>query len=166
MTNTRSVIILGSTGSIGTQALDVARAFPDEFKITGLTGHSNVQLLAKQANEFFPAYLVVPTEQKKQEISSLLTYEPAILVGDKGLIELMAIPMDILLVAIVGTAALPPVVAAIPKVSHIAIANKEVLVAAGAIIMDLVKRYKTQFIPVDSEHSALFQCLAAVKLQT
>ena len=162
MTNTRSVIILGSTGSIGTQALDVARAFPDEFKITGLTGHSNVQLLAKQANEFFPAYLVVPTEQKKQEISSLLTYEPAILVGDKGLIELMAIPMDILLVAIVGTAALPPVVAAIPKVSHIAIANKEVLVAAGAIIMDLVKRYKTQFIPVDSEHSALFQCLAAV----
>lgn len=158
----RSVVILGSTGSIGTQALDVARAFPDLFHIQGLTGHNNVQLLAEQANEFKPSTLVVPSDKKKTELLSHLTYAPEVLVGESGLVELMDVPMDMLLVAIVGTAALPPVVAAIPKVSHIAIANKEVLVAAGSIIMDLVSKHQTRFVPVDSEHSALFQCLAAV----
>ena len=162
MNHKQSLIILGSTGSIGTQALDVIRAFPEYFDVLGLTGHQNIQLLAKQAIEFTPPYLVVPTEDKKNELASLLSYVPDILVGDRGLTELMTFPMDILLVAIVGTAALPPVVKAIPNVSHIAIANKEVLVAAGDIIMGLVKQHDTRLIPVDSEHSALFQCLAAV----
>lgn len=162
MKNRRSLVILGSTGSIGTQALDVVRAFPKAFHVQGLTGHHNIQRLAHQANEFKPSYLVVPSEEKKSELLPLLTYVPDILVGETGLVQLMDVPMDMLLVAIVGTAALPPVVAAIPKVPHIAIANKEVLVAAGSIIMDLVSKHQICFVPVDSEHSALFQCLAAV----
>jgi 1-deoxy-D-xylulose-5-phosphate reductoisomerase len=158
----RAVVILGSTGSIGTQALDVIQAFPDQFVLKGISGFSNITLLAKQANQFRPAAIVVSTEAQKQDIQQDLDYSPDILVGDTGLCELMHVDMDILLVAIVGTAALPPVVAAIPRVSHIALANKEVLVAAGTIIMDMVTQYNVQLIPVDSEHSALFQCLATV----
>ena len=156
----KNIVILGSTGSIGTQALDVIRAFPKNFKLMGITGHSNMKLLSDQANEFKPPFLVVPSETKKNELN--LLYSPTIFIGDEGLLNLVTQPMHILLVAVVGTAALAPVVSAIPHVSHIAIANKEVLVAAGDIIMAMVKAHNTKLIPVDSEHSALFQCLAAV----
>ena len=114
---------------------------------------------------FKPNYIAVPTTQIRDDLLSQLNYQPKVFVGEAGLIELVDVPMAILLVAIVGTAALPPVIAAIPKVSHIAIANKEVLVAAGTIVMDMVRQYGTRLIPVDSEHSALFQCLAAVDFE-
>ena len=160
--NPRQLIILGVTGSIGTQALDVVRAFPTEFALKGISGYSNLSLLAEIATEFKPPFIAVPTEKNRSDLQSLINYDPEILVGDVGLIELVNVEMDQLLVAIVGTAALAPVVAAIPKVNHIAIANKEVLVAAGSIIMSLAKQHGVRLIPVDSEHSALFQCLAAV----
>ena len=131
----KQIVILGSTGSIGTQALDVVRSFPEAFKVKGLSGFSNMILLAKQANEFQPSFLVVPTDDARKALMAHLAYSPTIFVGDSGLLELVDVGMDILLVAIVGTAALAPVVTAIPKVKHIAIANKEVLVAAGSIIM-------------------------------
>ena len=158
----KQLVILGSTGSIGTQALDVIRAFPDFFELKGISGFSNMDLLAKQVNEFKPSYVAVSTDNKRRELQDQLAYSPTIFVGDSGLLELVDVGMDMLLVAIVGTAALSPVVAAISKVKHIAIANKEVLVAAGEIIMGMVKAHNTRLIPVDSEHSALFQCLAAV----
>jgi 1-deoxy-D-xylulose-5-phosphate reductoisomerase len=158
----KRVVILGATGSIGTQALDVIRHVPG-LQLTGVSGFSNMALLAQQANEFRPQYLAVPSQQKRIELMSFLTYSPTIFIEHQGLIDLVNVPMDILLVAIVGTAALPPMVAAIPKVPHIAIANKEVLVAAGDIIMGMIQQHGTTLIPVDSEHSALFQCLAAVQ---
>ena len=158
----KSLVILGSTGSIGTQALDVIRHVPG-YRLTGLSGFSNMALLAEQANEFMPPYLAVPSDDKRTELMGMLHYSPTIFVEDTGLIELVTVPMSILLVAIVGTAALPPMVEAIPRVPHIAIANKEVLVAAGGIIMAMVKEHGTTLIPVDSEHSALFQCLEAVQ---
>ena len=124
----KQIVILGSTGSIGTQALDVVRSFPEAFKVKGLSGFSNMILLAKQANEFQPSFLVVPTDDARKTLMALLVYSPTIFVGDSGLLELVDVGMDILLVAIVGTtAALSPVVTAIPKVKHIAIANKEVI---------------------------------------
>ena len=165
MSSPRDVIILGVTGSIGTQAIDVIRAFPESFKLKGMSGYSNVAVMTEIANEFQPNYIAVPTTQIRDDLLSQLNYQPKVFVGEAGLIELVDVPMAILLVAIVGTAALPPVIAAIPKVSHIAIANKEVLVAAGTIVMDMVRQYGTRLIPVDSEHSALFQCLAAVDFE-
>ena len=161
----RDIVILGVTGSIGTQALDVIRAFPDAFRLKGISGYKNVSLLKDIALEFKPQYIAVANDDTSSSLLLELDYKPTLFVGDKGLVELMDVGMDQLLVAIVGTAALPLVVAAIPKVSHIAIANKEVLVAAGSIIMDLVKQYDCTLIPVDSEHSALFQCLAAVNFK-
>ena len=158
----RSVVIFGSTGSIGTQAIDVIRAFPDYFTLTGISGFSNLSILVEQANEFLPPVICVSNEDQVELLMSQLTYTPQIMVGPSGLVEMAQLNMDILLMAIVGTAALAPTIAAIGRVDHIAIANKEVLVAAGDIIMDLVRQHETRFIPVDSEHSALFQCLSAV----
>ena len=162
MSAPRDVVVLGVTGSIGTQAVDVIRAFPDSFNLKGMSGYSNVTIMTSIANEFKPDFIAVPTIDIKEKLLAGLTYTPTIFIGEEGLLALVDVPMAILLVAIVGTAALPPVVAAIPKVQHIAIANKEVLVAAGTIVMDMVRQSGTRLIPVDSEHSALFQCLAAV----
>lgn len=161
----KRIVILGVTGSIGQQALDVIRAFPDQFILEGMSGYDNIDALIAIANELKPPYIVVPTNTKRSTLLTALTYTPTVFVGESGLIDIVCIAMDQLIVAIVGTAALPPVIRAIPHVSHIAIANKEVLVAAGPIIMDLVARHQSRLIPIDSEHSALFQCLQAVNFQ-
>ena len=127
----KQLVILGSTGSIGTQAIDIVRAFPDQFSLVGISGFSNIEFIIQQANEFHPSFITVSTEAQKEQLLGGISYQPTVFVGEQGLIELVQVDMDILLVSIVGTAALPPVVAAIPRVEHIAIANKEVLVAAG-----------------------------------
>ncbi len=158
----KKLVILGSTGSIGTQALDVVQAFPDYFQLQGISCFSNIDLLIQQVHRFKPLFISVATEEQRLQVKSSVDYSPDIFVGDSGLIQLATIDLDLLLVAIVGTAALLPVVSAIKQSRHIAIANKEVLVAAGAMIMDMVKQYGAKLIPVDSEHSALFQCLATV----
>ena len=157
-----SVGILGVTGSIGTQALDVIRAFPDRFRLVAVSGHTNSLGLAAIANEFRPERVAVGSVDQVAIIRKHMDYDPVIEVGESGLVALATHPMDQLVVAIVGTAALPAVVAAIPHVPHIALANKEVLVAAGSRIMAMVRAHGTRLIPVDSEHSAVFQCLAAV----
>ena len=120
----KQLVILGSTGSIGTQALDVIRAFPDFFELKGISGFSNMDLLAKQVNEFKPSYVAVSTDNKRRELQDQLAYSPTIFVGDSGLLELVDVGMDMLLVAIVGQRHCPGV-AAISKVKHIAIANKK-----------------------------------------
>ena len=124
MSAPRDVVVLGVTGSIGTQAVDVIRAFPDSFNLKGMSGYSNVTIMTSIANEFKPDFIAVPTIDIKEQLLAGLTYTPTVFIGEEGLLALVDVPMAILLVAIVGTAALPPVVAAIPKVQHIAIANK------------------------------------------
>lgn len=158
----KKVVVLGATGSIGTQTMDVIRAFPDHFSLSGMSGYSNIDGLIRHANEFTPPVICVPSDDAKHRLLAEISYKPTICVGDQGLIDLVQVDMDILVVAIVGTVALKPVIAAIPSVPHIAIANKEVLVTAGDTIMSMVNEYHCQLVPVDSEHSALFQCMAAV----
>lgn len=158
----KNVVVLGSTGSIGTQTIEIIRAFPNHFRLRGISGYSNIDTLVQQANEFLPPVICVPSEDAKHQVLNGVSYSPTVCIGPAGLIELTQIDMDILVVAIVGTVALQPVIAAIPMVSHIAIANKEVLVTAGDIIMGMARDHNCQLIPIDSEHSALFQCLAAV----
>lgn len=158
----RKITILGSTGSIGTQALEIVNAFPDYFSLVGISCFSNIDLFIEQVNLFKPKFVSLANENQKEQLLKAINYTPEVFLGSGGLVDLVNVDTDILLVAIVGTAALAPVVAGIKQGLHIAIANKEVLVAAGPIIMELVEIHKARLIPVDSEHSSLFQCLAAV----
>ncbi|WP_104382501.1 1-deoxy-D-xylulose-5-phosphate reductoisomerase [Sphingobacterium sp. HMA12] len=157
----KGIAILGATGSVGTQALDVIRAFPDKFEAVVLTCGSNGELLIKQALEFKPKSVVVtdPIQYKKVK-EALASQATAVLYGEEGLIEVVQYTeIAIVLNAIVGSAGLKPTVAAIRSGKDIALANKETLVVAGELIMALVKEYGVHMLPVDSEHSAIFQCL-------
>lgn len=157
----KGIAILGATGSVGTQALDVIRAFSDKFEAVVLTCGSNGELLIKQALEFKPKSVVVtdPIQYKKVK-EALASQETAVLYGEEGLIEAVQYAeIAIVLNAIVGSAGLKPTVAAIRAGKDIALANKETLVVAGELIMALVKEYGVNMLPVDSEHSAIFQCL-------
>jgi 1-deoxy-D-xylulose-5-phosphate reductoisomerase len=157
----KGIAILGATGSVGTQALDVIRAFPDKFEAVVLTCGSNGELLIKQALEFKPKSVVVtdPIEYKKVK-EALASQETTVLYGEEGLIEVVQYTeISIVLNAIVGSAGLKPTVVAIRSRKDIALANKETLVVAGELIMTLVKEYGVSMLPVDSEHSAIFQCL-------
>ncbi|PUV25891.1 1-deoxy-D-xylulose-5-phosphate reductoisomerase [Sphingobacterium athyrii] len=157
----KGIAILGATGSVGTQALDVIRAFSDKFEAVVLTCGSNGELLIKQALEFKPKSVVVtdPIQYKKVK-EALASQETAVLYGEEGLIEAVQYAeIAIVLNAIVGSAGLKPTVTAIRAGKDIALANKETLVVAGELIMALVKEYGVNMLPVDSEHSAIFQCL-------
>jgi len=157
----KGIAILGATGSVGTQALDVIRAFSDKFEAVVLTCGSNGELLIKQALEFKPKSVVVtdPIQYKKVK-EALASQETAVLYGEEGLIEAVQYAeIAIVLNAIVGSAGLKPTVTAIRSGKDIALANKETLVVAGELIMALVKEYGVHMLPVDSEHSAIFQCL-------
>ncbi|GHE48791.1 1-deoxy-D-xylulose-5-phosphate reductoisomerase [Sphingobacterium griseoflavum] len=157
----RNIAILGATGSIGTQALDVVRAFPDFLEVSVLTASSNADLLIAQALEFKPAMVVIVHESGFRKVQDAL--KPAgikVFAGEEALQEVVQLPrIDIVLNAIVGAAGLKPTVAAIQQRKDIALANKETLVVAGELIMDLVKKHDVSMLPVDSEHAAIFQCL-------
>lgn len=157
----KGIAILGATGSIGTQALDVIRAFPNTFEAIVLTCGSNATLLIQQALEFKPkAVVVTDSLQYNQVQDALKEYDIAVLLGEAGLVEVVQLEeVDIVLNAIVGSAGLKPTVKAIQSKKDIALANKETLVVAGELIMALVKEYGVRMLPVDSEHSAIFQCL-------
>lgn len=158
----KRVCLLGSTGSIGTQALDVVRAHPDKFVVTALSAHSNAALLVAQAREFRPAAVVIGDETQYAAVQSALAgqSETEVLAGAAALVEVAGRPgADIVLTAMVGYAGLLPTVAAIRAGKDIALANKETLVVAGQLITDLVKQHGVGLYPVDSEHSAIFQCL-------
>lgn len=164
--NKRNIAILGSTGSVGTQALDVVRAFPDLLQVSVLTAGSNVELLIAQAREFKPTAVVITNEslygQLKEALADLTI---RVLSGVDALAEVMELPeIDVVLNAIVGAAGLKPTVVAIKHGKDIALANKETLVVAGELIMGLAKDHQVRILPVDSEHSAIFQCLVGEDL--
>jgi len=158
----KRVSLLGSTGSIGTQALAVVRAQPGRFTVAALSAQSNAELLVQQAREFRPAAVVIGDESKYQQVREALASQPEteVLAGAAALTEVAARPdTDVVLTAMVGYAGLLPTVAAIRAGKDIALANKETLVVAGQLITGLVQEYGVRLLPVDSEHSAIFQCL-------
>lgn len=157
----RHLAILGSTGSIGTQALDVVRQHKDLFDIELLTANNSADLLIKQAIEFDANSVVICNEEKYEEVNKAL--EPHGIKVFCGMDSICTLAggdnIDIVLTAMVGFSGLKPTVAAIKSGKKIALANKETLVAAGPIVMALSQQYKAPILPVDSEHSAIFQCL-------
>lgn len=157
----RTLAILGSTGSIGTQALDVVRQHPDHFDIYALTANKQVDLLIQQAREFNPEVVVIADETYYPQLKEALKDLPIKVWGGSDSIAQVveSEPIDIVLTAMVGYAGLKPTINAIKAGKVIALANKETLVVAGELIMSLAMKYKTPILPVDSEHSAIFQCL-------
>lgn len=157
----KNIAILGSTGSIGTQALDVIRAFSELLEVSVITAQENADLLIDQAREFKPQAVVIVCEDKYVQVKDALSGTGIdVLAGEKGLEEaVQRDPIDMVLNAIVGSAGLRPTVKAIQSGKDIALANKETLVVAGALMMDLVREHDVAMLPVDSEHSAIFQCL-------
>ena len=157
----KQIAILGSTGSIGTQTLDVVRQNPEAFSVYALSAHRSIDLLIKQALEFNPAVVCIADETYYRPLCEALSDLPiCVLAGEKALAEMVTMSaIDIVVAAMVGYAGLRPTIEAIKAKKTIALANKETLVVAGEIIDRLAKRYKVDILPVDSEHSAIFQSL-------
>lgn len=162
MRRKRRVVILGSTGSIGTSALKVARCLPEFMQVVGVAAHSRVKDLAAQAHEFGVRHVGVFDESRRSELSQLLPSGTQVHVGAEGLCELAALTeADMILVAISGTAGLQPTLRAIENGKDLAIASKEVLVMAGELVMTRAAAAGIQVLPIDSEHNAIFQCIHA-----
>jgi len=157
----RRIAILGSTGSIGTQALDVVRQHPDKFEVELLTANNSSELLIRQAIEFDANNVVICNESKYAEVAEALQPKGVkVFAGMDSVCDLMSSNnIDMVLTALVGFSGLRPTIAAIKAGKPIALANKETLVAGGSLVMDLAMDMKTPILPVDSEHSAIFQCL-------
>ncbi|MEQ8226248.1 MAG: 1-deoxy-D-xylulose-5-phosphate reductoisomerase [Candidatus Eremiobacterota bacterium] len=158
----KSISILGSTGSIGRQALEVISNFPEKFRVTGLAAGSNIELLAEQIKKFRPEIVSVGEEKSIKKLKEFLgEYIPEIYFGPEGLINVAAYKeTELVLLAVVGHIGLVPAIKAIKEGKDIALANKETLVTGGELIEDLLKKNNVKILPVDSEHSAIFQCLA------
>ncbi|HKZ15838.1 MAG TPA: 1-deoxy-D-xylulose-5-phosphate reductoisomerase [Geobacteraceae bacterium] len=161
----KKLTILGSTGSIGVSTLDIVAAHPDKFEIVALTAGNNLGLLKRQIEQFSPQVVAVVTEESAKKLHRMLNgHKPEILCGVPGMITAAsATDASMVVAAIVGSAGLVPAVAAIKAGKDIALANKETLVAAGRLVMDLVEQHGVKLYPVDSEHSAVFQSLQGHK---
>ncbi len=162
----KAITLLGSTGSIGTQTLDIAASHPDKFRIVGLAAGSNVELLARQVRQFRPEIVAIGNEAKfpefKEAISNL-DYQPIIVAGTQGTITVAGYgDAQSVVTGIVGCAGLLPTIAAITAGKDIALANKETLIAGGPVVLPLVQQHGVKLLPADSEHSAIFQCLQGV----
>lgn len=157
----RSIAILGSTGSIGTQALDIVRQHPEQFEVYALTANENVDLLIRQALEFQPEVVVIANEKKYTQLKETLKdYPIKVWGGSESIAQVVESgPINIVLTAMVGYSGLRPTINAIKAGKAIALANKETLVVAGELITELAVENKVPILPVDSEHSAIFQCL-------
>jgi len=157
----RQIAILGSTGSIGTQALDVIAQHPEKFEVYALTGNNQVELLIEQARKFMPEMVVIANEAKYNQLKDGLKDLPIkVWAGSDAIAQVVeAEPIDMVLTAMVGYSGLKPTIQAIKAGKAIALANKETLVIAGELITQLATKHKTPILPVDSEHSAIFQCL-------
>lgn len=164
----KNISILGATGSIGTQALEVIEANPGLYKVTALTAQSNADLLIAQALKFKPLMVVIGDESKYQSVKAALESTGVkVLAGEDALCEAASLAeADLVLTAIVGSVGLKPTIAAIKAKKDIGLANKETLVVAGDLITDLAKEHGVKIIPVDSEHSAIFQCLVGEAFNT
>ncbi len=162
----KELAILGSTGSIGTQTLDVVRAYPDRYRVYALCAHRSIDLLVQQAKEFHPEVVCIADESLYEQLKEKLSVfsgqysSPKIWAGADAIAEVVTMPsIDIVVAAMVGYAGLRPTIEAIKAGKTIALANKETLVVAGEIICDLAVKHHTPILPVDSEHSAIFQSL-------
>jgi 1-deoxy-D-xylulose-5-phosphate reductoisomerase len=161
----KNVLILGSTGSIGKNTLEVIRNFPDKFKAAALTVNTRIDLLELQIDEFKPSAVVVKDTILAETLKKSIGLKCEVLSGVEGLISVAAtMDYDIFVGAMVGFAGLAPTVEAIKRGKRIALANKETLVVGGELITSLSKKYNAEIIPVDSEHSAIYQCLAGEKI--
>ncbi|MEH2057910.1 MAG: 1-deoxy-D-xylulose-5-phosphate reductoisomerase [Nostoc sp.] len=162
----KAITLLGSTGSIGTQTLDIVTQYPDQFQIVGLASGSNVEMLAAQIRQFRPEIAAICSEDKlpalKEAIKNL-DPQPILLAGDAGVIEVARYgDSQTVVTGIVGCAGLLPTIAAIEAGKDIALANKETLIAGAPVVLPLVEKHGVKLLPADSEHSAIFQCLQGV----
>lgn len=162
----KKISILGSTGSIGTQTLDIVTDHPDKFQVVGLATGNNIQLLSEQIRQFRPQIVAINNESQLEDLKSLISdldYTPIILAGKEGVIEVARYgDSESVVTGIVGCAGLLPTIAAITAGKDIALANKETLIAGGPVVLPLVEKHRVKLLPADSEHSAIFQCLQGV----
>lgn len=163
----KNISILGSTGSIGTQTLEVVRNNPDLFKVKAISGNMNISLLREQIEEFSPKYVAVYDEKKAMDLRNSLNDDSIkVLSGMDGLIEISTLEeIDVLVTSVVGNIGLIPTLNAIKAKKTIALANKETLVTAGELVMREALENNVKIIPVDSEHSAIFQCLEGYNIE-
>lgn len=162
----KKISILGSTGSIGTQTLDIVTHHPEQFQVVGLATGNNIQLLSEQIRQFRPQIVAINNENQLGDLKSLISdldYTPIILAGMEGVIEVARYgDSESVVTGIVGCAGLLPTIAAITAGKDIALANKETLIAGGPVVLPLIEKHGVKLLPADSEHSAIFQCLQGV----
>ena len=162
----KAITLLGSTGSIGTQTLDIVAEYPDRFRIVGLTAGSNVTLLAAQIRQFTPQVVALQDDTKREALLAAIadvSPQPQVLTGPEGVVEVARYgDSDVVVTGIVGCAGLLPTIAAIEAGKDIALANKETLIAGGPVVLPLLEKHNVRLLPADSEHSAIFQCLQGV----
>jgi 1-deoxy-D-xylulose-5-phosphate reductoisomerase len=171
----KKITILGSTGSIGTQTLDIAEQYPDQFQVIGLAAGSNLKLFLEQIRRFRPKIVSICDKDRYVELkdaiaqgaaaspNASLDYSPIVLAGNEGVVEVARYgDAETVVTGIVGCAGLLPTIAAIEAKKDIALANKETLIAGGPVVLPLVEKYGVKLLPADSEHSAIFQCLQGV----
>ncbi|WP_240417576.1 1-deoxy-D-xylulose-5-phosphate reductoisomerase [Paenibacillus periandrae] len=162
----KHIAILGSTGSIGTQTLDVLAHSPEQYKVEGLAGGYNLPLLLEQIKQFKPNKVSVATKSLADELRLHVSAQTSVFYGDEGLMEIAAgTDADYVVTALVGSQGLRPTLAAIEAGKDIGLANKETLVSAGHLVTELVKKRGVKLLPIDSEHSAIFQCLNGESVQ-
>ncbi len=153
----KNIAIFGATGSIGKSTIDIIKQFPEKYKATVLVAQNSVKTLAKQANELKPKFVVIENDKKYEELKSLIDYKCNISSGRLAVEGVAKERVDLTISAIMGFAGLTPTINSIKAGNDIAIANKESLVCAGKIMIDLIKKNKTKILPIDSEHNAIFQ---------
>ena len=162
----KTLSLLGSTGSIGTQTLDIVAQYPDQFRVVGLAAGRNIDLIAQQIRQFKPSIAAISDESKLPELQAAIADvqpQPTLLAGDAGVAEVARHPdAQAVVTGIVGCAGLLPTLAAIKAGKDIALANKETLIAGGPVVIPLIEQYGVKLLPADSEHSAIFQCLQGV----
>lgn len=162
----KALTLLGSTGSIGTQTLDIVRQYPDQFRIVGLAAGRNVELLAQQVQQFKPQIVAIQDVDRLGDFQAAIAGmnpKPIVLTGQAGIVDVARYgDAEVVVTGIVGCAGLLPTIAAIEAGKDIALANKETLIAGGPVVLPLIKRHGVTLLPADSEHSAIFQCLQGV----
>ena len=162
----KAITLLGSTGSIGTQTLDILKSHPEDFRLVGIAAGNNVELLAQQVRQFQPEIVAICNESKLADLKAAIADvepQPQILAGNEGVVEVARYgDAEAVITGIVGCAGLLPTLAAIEAGKDIALANKETLIAGGPVVLPLVEKYGVKLLPADSEHSAIFQCLQGV----
>jgi 1-deoxy-D-xylulose-5-phosphate reductoisomerase len=162
----KAITLLGSTGSIGTQTLDILESHPEDFRLVGIAAGNNVELLAQQVRQFKPEIVAICNASKLDDLKAALADldpQPIILAGDDGVVEVARYgDAEAVITGIVGCAGLLPTLAAIEAGKDIALANKETLIAGGPVVLPLVEKHGVKLLPADSEHSAIFQCLQGV----